>query len=278
MLQFSVLLTALMLVPVASPKSPALLPESPAVLHDYCDTENHAWQGGEEITYTIYYKWGAINMAAGEAKFRVKDLGDRYFISIVGKTINAFEWFYKVDDRYETVIDKKTLLPLSFSRDINEGEYIWWDKFMFDQKNHKVKATKGWPDKPTEYYTADLSGCMHDMISIVYNVRNVDFDKFKAGEEFGIKVFVEEEYPLKVEVRSKNQKTKIQGLGNQLVHLIRPQVVSGHFFNEDTRMDIYMSADQNRIPLMIESPVSVGTIRAVLTDYKGLKYSCNFKQ
>lgn len=230
------------------------------------------------MTYKLYYTLGLMDLPAGEAKFRVKDLGDRYFISIVGKTIGSFEWFYKVNDRYESVIDKKTLLPLSFSRDINEGEYVWWDKFTFDQKNHKVHATKGWPDKPTKYYTMDLSGCMHDMISIVYNVRNVDFDNFKAGEEFDIKVFVEEEYPLKVEVRAKNQITRITGLGKQKTHLVRPQVVSGHFFDEDTRMDIYISADQNRIPLMIESPVSVGRIRAVLTDYKGLKHTCSFKQ
>jgi hypothetical protein len=271
MLQFSVLLTALMLLPGAASR-PSVVP------HDYCNTPNTSWQGGEEITYKLYYQLDFIWIPAGEAKFRVKDLGDRYFISIEGKTISAFEWFYKVNDRYESVIDKKTLLPLSFSRDINEGEYVWWDKFQFDQKNRKVHATKGWPDKPTKYYTADLSGCMHDMISIVYNVRNVDFEKYKPGQEFDIKVFVEEEYPLKVEVRNKNIETKIKGMGKQKTHLVRPQVVSGHFFDEDTRMDIYISADQNRIPLMIESPVSVGKIKAILTDYKGLKYACNFKE
>jgi hypothetical protein len=113
---------------------------------------------------------------------------------------------------------------------------------------------------------------MHDMISIVYNVRNVDFNQYKTGEQFGVKVFVEEEYPLQVEVREKNVEQKIRGLGKMNTHLIRPQVVSGHFFNDDTRMDIYMSADGNRIPLMIESPVSVGKVKAVLTDYKGLRY------
>jgi len=40
-----------------------------------------------------------------------------------------------VEDHYESVIDKKTLLPLSFSRNIHEGKYAQWDKFFFDQKN-----------------------------------------------------------------------------------------------------------------------------------------------
>ena len=253
------------------------VPDPVVPQYDYCDTPNHSWQGGEEITYKLYYQLNFIWIAAGEATFKVKDLGDRYYISIDGKTISAFEWFYKVHDHYESVIDKKTLLPLSFSREIHEGKYEWWDKFYFDQQKHTVKASKGGPNKETKYYNVDVSGCMHDMISIIYNVRNVNFDRLKEGQQFEVKVFVEEEYPLKVELRSKNAETRIRGLGKQKIHLIRPQVVSGHFFNEDTRMDIYMSADANSLPLMIESPVSVGNVKAVLKEYKGLRhpFTCN---
>jgi len=265
MMQWLFLLAGFFLLPFTE-KSPDPAP------YDYCQTDNFSWQGGEEITYRLYYQLNFIWIPAGEATFKVKDLGDRYFISIDGKTISAFEWFYKVKDRYESVIDKKTLLPLSFSRDISEGKYVWWDKFQFDQKNKKVKASKGWPDRPTQYYSADLSGCMHDMISIVYSVRNVDFDQYEPGDKFGVKVFVEEEYPLEVEIREKNVETKIHNLGRHMTHLIRPQVVAGHFFAEDTKMDVYISTDGNRIPLMIESPVSVGKVKAVLTKYKGLRY------
>ncbi|HJW30214.1 MAG TPA: DUF3108 domain-containing protein [Saprospiraceae bacterium] len=265
MLQLFLLVFGLFFPP-AEPKMPAAIP------YDYCNTTNYSWQGGEEVTYKLYYQLNFLWLPAGEATFKVKDLGDRYFISIDGKTISAFEWFYKVKDRYESIIDKQTLLPISFSRDISEGKYVWWDKFDFDQVHNKVQASKGWPDKPTKYYSADLSGCMHDMISIIYNVRNVDFDQYQPGDKFNVKVYVEEEYPLEVEVREKYQMTRIHGMGKAMTHLIRPQVVSGHFFNQDTRMDVYISADNNRIPLMIESPVSVGKVKAVLTDYKGLRY------
>ena len=249
-------------------------PTSTDKAFDYCQTKNYSWQGGEEVTYKLYHTFLSF-APAGEATFKVKDMGDRYYISIDGKTASAFELFYKVNDHYESVIDKKTLLPLSFSRSIQEGKYVWWDKFMFDQKNKKVKASKGWPDKPekpTQYYDKDLSDCMHDMISIIYSIRNVDFDKYDVGDKLDIKVFVEEEYALQVEVGGKNLETRIPGLGKQMTHLIRPEVISGHFFNEDTKMDVYISADSNHIPLMIESPVSVGKVRAVLKEYKGLRY------
>ena len=175
MINISVLITSLLLL-IHPPA-----PEPILVTHDFCDADNHSWQGGEEVTYKMYYQLNFIWIAAGEATFKVKDLGDRYYISIDGRTINAFEWFYEVDDHYESIIDKKTLLPLYFARDIKEGKYVWWDKFNFDQKNRKVHATKGGPGKETKHYSADVSGCMHDMISIIYNVRNANFDQYKTG-------------------------------------------------------------------------------------------------
>lgn len=265
MLQVSIILTSLLWF-----ARPATVADS--LPNNFCDTENYSWQGGEEITYTLYYQLEFIWIAAGEATFRVKDLGDRYHISAVGKTINAFEWFYEVNDYYESVLDKETLLPISFKRDIQEGKYEWWDKFTFDQENNKVYAKKGWPDKPSKEYTHELSTCMHDLISIVYNVRNIDFDRYRAGDQFGVKVYVEEEYPLQVEIAQKDVMTKVRKLGKYKTNVIRPQMVEGHFFDKDTRMDVYLSADKNRIPLMIESPVSVGKVKAVLTAYKGLKY------
>ncbi|MEO6132682.1 MAG: DUF3108 domain-containing protein [Saprospiraceae bacterium] len=271
MSQISLLLTCLLLL------SPPAKPDHSVKRYDYCNMQNDSWQGGEQVTYKLYYQLNFIWIAAGEATFKVKDLGDRYYIAIDGRTINAFEWFYKVQDHYESVIDKKTLLPLSFTREVHEGKYQWWDKFFFDQVHHKVQASKGWPDKATKYYEAELTGCMHDLISIIYNVRNVDFDQYREGQQFDVKVFIEEEYPLKVELRGKNVEARIRGLGKQSTYLIRPQVVSGHFFKDDTRMDIYISDDGNKLPLMIESPVSVGKVKAVLVDYQGLRYPTNFQ-
>lgn len=251
---------------------------APTPSYNPCITYNSSWQGGEEITYKLYYQLNFIWIAAGEATFKVHEQGDKYKITIKGKTISAFEWFYKVNDTYESVIDKHTLLPISFSRDIKEGKYEWWDKFNFDQTNKKVYATKGGPNQPIKSYTVQLTDCMHDMISIVYHIRNLDLEAMQVGQKMGVNVFVEEVYPLEVELKAKNQETKIRNMGDFNTHVIRPEVISGHFFNEDTKMDVYVSADANRIPLMIESPVSVGKVKAVLSKHKGLRHPLHSKK
>ena len=93
MMHISVLLTSLLFL--TSPREDKAL-----VPHDYCETENRSWQGGEEVTYKIYYQLNFIWIPAGEATFKVKDMGDRYKVDIHGKTISAFEWFYEVNDHY----------------------------------------------------------------------------------------------------------------------------------------------------------------------------------
>ena len=57
----------------------------------------------------------------------------------------------------------------------------------------------------------------------------------------------------------------------------QPDVIAGNVFTEDTKMSVWVSDDENRIPVLIESPVSVGTVKVVLKSYKGLKYSFTAK-
>jgi hypothetical protein len=42
-------------------------------------------------------------------------------------------------------------------------------------------------------------------------------------------------------------------------------------------MTVWVGDDENRIPVMIESPVSVGSVKVVLKSYKGLKYDFTAK-
>ena len=65
---------------------------------------------------------------------------------------------------------------------------------------------------------------------------------------------------------------RIHGMGKQKAIHLSPELIAGETFNADAKMHIWASADQNKIPLLIESPVSVGSIKAVLVNQKGLKY------
>ena len=66
-------------------------------------------------------------------------------------------------------------------------------------------------------------------------------------------------------------------LASSDAHVIQPELIAGEVFDEDSYMTIYVSADDNRLPLVIESPLIVGKMKAVLYDFKGLKYDLDAK-
>ena len=247
-------------------------PLSKVLPPEFCNTQNVTFKDGEEVTYKLYYQLNFIWLAAGEIVFRVEETPDTYKVTADGRTISAFEWFYKVEDHYETILDKKTMLPIEFTRDISEGKFQLYNRFVFDQENRKVISYKGKSrdNLKIEYY--DLSHCMHDMMSILYYVRNMDFDAIGENETFPVSIFLENEYPLNVKMLSKNEIKRFKGLGKYKAHSISPEVLEGYYFNEGTEMKIWFTADSNKIPLMVESPVSVGSVKAVLKKWRGLRH------
>lgn len=238
-----------------------------------CEIENTSFQVGEEIVYKIFYNWNFIWLAAGEVTFKVTEKDRQYHFSATGRTYSSYEWFYKIRDYYDTYVDKQTLLPELSIRDINEGKYRLYDKITFDQSAKKAASLRGKTKEEAKLTTYDIDPCMHDILSIFYYTRNLDFNNLKQGTTIPIKIFIDKEvWPLKLEYRGKDANKKIKGLGRFKTIKFGPEVIEGYYFKKDTQMNVWVTDDNNKIPVMIESPVSVGSIKVVLKSYKNLRH------
>lgn len=243
-----------------------------------CNTKNEVFAAGEEIVYTVYYNWNFVWMSAGEVTFRVTDEGDDYHISARGRTYKSYDWFFTVRDNYDSYVNKETLLPRLAIRDILEGDYQRYERLTFNQNSRQAVSKKGKTREEATPETFNLDGCMHDILSVVYYMRNLDVDHLRPGAEVPVKFFFDREtYPLKVKYLGKENNTKLKGMGTFKTHKISPQLIAGEVFKEGDEMTVYVSQDKNKIPLLIESPVSVGTVKVVLKSYKGLRHNFEAK-
>ena len=268
------LLTILMAFDYPGLKSEALEAEiqGSAPMYEPCNMENTVFQDGEEVVYKLYYNWNFVWLAAGEVKFRVRDLGDKYHLSALGTTYKSYEWFFKVRDRYDTYVDKETLLPIISVRDVAEGKYRLFDEVTFDKRRNKAISNRGKSRQVAKITEYDIDDCMHDLLSIIYYTRNLDFNSLNQGTEIPIKIFMDKEtWPLKVKYQGKEVK-KIRNQGKHNTIKFTPEVILGDIFTEESKMMVWASDDQNKIPVLIESPISVGSVKVVLKSYKGLKY------
>lgn len=245
---------------------------------DPCSSDNLAYTGGEEIVYKLFYNLNFVWVAAGEVEFTVKETFYDYEISARGRTYKSYEWFYKVDDKYKTVIDKTTMLPKLFERDVNEGNYKFYNRIEFDQKSGKAVSFDGKNRNNLRNSEAIFNGCMHDMMSIIFHFRNIQYGDLKNGDAFPISIFLDEKaWDLNVHFKGREKNFKVKGLGNFDVLKFSPEVIEGHQFKEDTKINVWVTDDMNKVPVMVESPISVGSVKAVLKSYNGLKHPMNAK-
>ena len=230
---------------------------------EYRKVENKAFHVGEYLEYKLAY--GIIN--AGTATLEVKDapqkIQGREAFHIVGRgrSISAFDFFFKVRDRYETYIDKEGIFPWLFVRRISEGGYNKSQDYKFFQNKGKVK------NEDNEVYKVPHG--IQDMLSSFYYARTIDFSNAKKGDVFEFDSFVDEEiYPLRI--KYVGDKTIKVDKGKFHCMVFHPVVQEGRIFEDDDDLTVYITKDENKIPILAKAKVLVGSIRMELTDYKNL--------
>lgn len=224
---------------------------------------------GEWFKFRIHY--GFVN--AGYATLEVKEavLHNEKVFHLIGKgqTTGISRFFFKVDDLYESYIDEKTYVPYQFLRKINEGGYTKNQEGFFTPQQNKI-TVKDYKHKTEKTFAIPKN--TQDILSAFYYLRNfVTIDDIKPGEYIAIDMFFDDEttkFKLKF-IGRENIKTKF---GTVASMIFKPYVFSGRVFKEQESVTVWISDDDNKIPLRIQANLVVGSIKADLESYKGLRF------
>jgi hypothetical protein len=244
-----------------------ITPKQEAPPMEICGARNITTQHRETVLYDVFYTVAGIYVKAGEATFTntVEKLSGKTAFHIVaeGKTNEKYDWIYKVRDRYESYIDTTTMEPLKFVRNINEGGFKHYENITFNQSAKTAVTDKG---------VFRLPDCIQDVISAVYSARNINFDAYKKDDKIPFKLFLDNEiYDMYIRYLGKEDiKTKF---GKFKAHKFKPLLVKGSIFEGGEKMTVWVSDDPNHIPLRLESPIIVGSVKMDMMGYGGLKYT-----
>ncbi len=227
---------------------------------------------GEELVYKIYYKLGFLWIPTGEVIFKSKEIDDYFILQAEGKTYSSYDVIFTVRDYFYSKIDKNTLQPVEFIRKVHEGNYKKYHKTEFDYDKNLAISEVGKTKSDTRTVQCSIEKfCTQDVLSILYRLRSINFNDLSEGDIFNLDVFIDNKvYDINLLYDGQTKQKKIKNLGYFDTNLLFPETISGNVFDKDDGMKIWVSTDSNRIPLLIESPISVGSIKAVLKSYKGL--------
>jgi hypothetical protein len=272
--KFTLLTTGLSLIILFS----AFIPEPNNNESAYCNLENTSFQAGEKLVYKAYYNWKFVWIPAGEAIFHIRETPGHYEIVVTGNTYPSYDYFFRVRDYFYSKIDKKTLLPKNFVRIVEEGDYRKFDSLVFDHTFKKAYSFNGKNRKSAVKKEIPFDYCIHDLLSVLYFMRNVNVDAHRIGDHIPVKMLFDEKiYPIKVRYTGKEPKVEIKDLGTYNTLTVVPDLITGNVFKDGNKMKVWVTDDQNKIPLLIESPLKVGTAKAVLQSYQGQRHTMTSK-
>jgi hypothetical protein len=225
-----------------------------------------AFQPGERIGYTVFYNLMGLYVNAGSATISTAQTKlankDAYHIVGEGKTNSRYDWIITVRDRFESYVDTKTLEPLKFVRHIEEGSYRKHEEIHFNPADNTATGSKGVVKVPER---------VQDLLSSLSYARNIDYNRYKVGDKIGFKMFLDDEvYDMYVRYAGKETiKTKY---GTFRAIILKPLLIKGKVFEGGEKMTIWITDDANRIPVRIESPLRVGSIKIDLMHHQNLKH------
>ncbi len=232
----------------------------------FCGLTNKAFQPGEVVTMKVFYNTMGMYIGAGEATFTTtleKFNGkESYHCVGEGKSYPFFDKFFKVRDRYETYIDTTNMLPLKFLRNVDEGGQKIYNNVTFNQTNATAISTNG------IFKTSD---CIQDVISAIYYARNIDFNKYKAGDKIPFDMFLDDQV-YHLYLRYLGKETVKTRYGKFRAIKFKPLLIKGTIFAGGEQMTAWVSDDPNHLLLRVESPISVGSVKVDMFGYRNLRY------
>ncbi|HLO82497.1 MAG TPA: DUF3108 domain-containing protein [Chitinophagaceae bacterium] len=233
---------------------------------DFCGTNNKVFLNGERITFKVFYSVIGIFIEAGTAQFSLNKevLDNKTYFHAVGDGFSnpRYDWIFKVRDRYESYLDTNTLRPYKFIRNVNEGGYKKFENVTFNDQTRTATSKNG---------TFEVPPCVQDVISAVYYARNIDYNKYKQNDKIPFSLFIDDKvnnlfirYVGKEEIKTKYGKFR--------AIILKPLLIKGDVFEGGEKMTLWVSDDQNHIPLRIESPISVGSVKVDMMGFANLRY------
>ena len=242
-----------------------------------CDADL-AFAHGEEATFTLHYEWGLIDSDVGSATVRLDSLtfnGQKaYRCTMHGRTTRMYDYVFRVREDFQSCFTRDGLKPLSFYRHSQEGDYEARNTYVYDWAAAE-------PTIRAELYTSKvgpsnmdipLTPCTFDLPTLFYYARNMNFDVIERGRKYPMTFAIDDEVFNVYFILHGREKIRVKGIGEVRTIKFGAKLLEGEVFKGEADMIIWVTDDDNRLPVYFEAPLLIGMAKGRLTSYKNLKY------
>jgi hypothetical protein len=246
--------------PAPEPSAP---PASSTAPFTWRAETNAAFSAGESLLFVI--KYGFIT--GGNATLEVRSTEtvhgrDAWRIVSQARTTGAVDVFYKVRDVTESWMDAASLCSHQFHKVMNEGRYHREAESRFDQPGGTFVFWKR-SKKSQDTVQGTIPPFVQDILSSLYYVRT---RPLTPGQDVRVDVNSGgKTWPLRVEIKG-IEKVKVPAGTFTCVH-VRPILAGEGLFMQTGNLEVWLTDDRRRMPVLLRSKVMVGSFAAELMEY-----------
>jgi hypothetical protein len=240
--------------------------------------QNLPFQSGEELYYNIRYKYGVVVMKGGTAQYGLDTTTFNHKqvlkSALTFKTNSFFDKIFMIRDTLNSYANFPDLKPLYHNRSVNEGGYHFTEEMLVlkhgsSSTEVNVKRMRKEIIRIDTIINSDLPG--YDLLNIFLFVRNMDYSQFNQEQACTVATFLGEK---KVNIIIKYHGQAILQKNDTKYKTLKltVDVVNEVFTESKNAIEVWISNDENHVPLKIKAKLRIGAAEAELSSYKNLKY------
>lgn len=239
--------------------------------------EDLAFRSGERMDFILHYKWGSINTDVGTATVSLDSLtfnGQKAFkCTASGRTKKFFDVFFKVRENFSSWFTREGMRPLKFTRDTYEGGYEARNTYLYkwDAAEPYIAADVYTSKMGQKSMQLPLTPCTYDLPALFFFARNMDVENVEPGKRYPMTFAIDEEIYNVYFILHGRETIKVKGLGTVNTIRFAAKLLEGEVFKGEEDMTIWVSDDENRLPVYFEAPLRVGVAAGRMSGYGGLK-------
>lgn len=243
----------------------------------FCQSKNELpFNVGEWIQFRVHYSFlnaSFVTLELKEATLRGKSV---FRAVSEAKTTGFASLFFKVRDYHESYFDIEDGKPYRFTRNIYEGGFTK-DIEIDYYHNRKQAITHNNENGENKIY--DINEKIHDFLSAFYFVRNTfNPNDLIVGKDIELTALFDDDKPYNFKLKYLGIQTIRSRFGKIECATYRPFVESGRVFKENESLTIWISNDENRLPIRIEANLKIGKLRGDLFNYRNIKSTLKTKK
>jgi hypothetical protein len=210
---------------------------------------------GERLEYSVYF--GKLRVGNGSMEIPdVQDIRGRDTWHVVFQLHGGLRFVFRVDDTFESWIDRRTGNSLRFHKDQNESHH---DK----ETTFEMFPDRGIYIEQGDTAEAGVKDPLDDA-SFMYFVRTIPLE---IGETYSFnRYFRPDRNPVTIKVLRKD--TLNTPIGRIPAIVVQPTIKTPGIFSQNGKAEVWLSDDKRRIMLQMQSGLPFGSINLYLTSYR----------